>query len=156
MRTVIDNNADTAFILDASPGGELEDPPAPDPRAVAFARQIDVKERGLDAADLFAILGVKRDATQTEIDAAFETLSRWFAVERLAELGLSHLESPLLRIREHLRQAHAVLSHDVLRAGYLRSLSATLERPVAEPTPPREAETRVERPRRRRKVRTAA
>jgi hypothetical protein len=168
VRTVIDPNADTAFILDSSPCAEpetmmldtplFEDPPAPDPRAVAFARQIEVKECGLDAADLFAILGVKRDATPADIDAAFDLLNRWFATERLTELGLSHLEPALLRIREHLRQAHAVLSHEALRAGYLRTLvgSPASQRVMAEPTPPREAATRLERPHRRRKVRTAA
>jgi hypothetical protein len=137
--TVIDSNADTAFILDSSPPVEPEEIPAEavlNPQALAFAKQIDAKERGLDEADLFAILGVKRDSTPFEIDAAFDTLSRWFALERLEDLGLSHLQSPLLRIREHLRQAYAVLSNDMLRASYLRA--------------------RFERPRRRRKVRSAA
>lgn len=116
---VIERGNGTAFIVDAVPD---EEPPAPYAYAQAFARQIETKTRTLDSHDLFAILGVKRDSTAPEIDAAFETLSNWFSLERLHQLGLEHLSAPLARIREHLQQAHALLSDDDLRASYLRSL----------------------------------
>lgn len=114
---VIERGNNTAFIIDAVPRDE-----APAPQALAFARQIEAKERTLDKSDLFSILGVKRDSTPAEIDAAFDTLSRWFSPERLHELGMGHLLAPLARIREHLQQAHEVLSVDTQRASYLRTL----------------------------------
>jgi preprotein translocase subunit Sec63 len=156
---VIERGNDTAFIVDAVPSDE----PTPSPQALAFARQIESKERTLDSHDLFAILGVKRDATTAEINAAYDLLNRWFGLERLAELGLSHLQAPLVRVRDHLRQAHAVLAHEALRMSYLRALFGTPPsvpasnsvEPVAEPVPPSEAATVVER-RPRRKLRSAA
>jgi hypothetical protein len=115
---VIERGNNTAFIVDEVPPDEL---PATHRYAAAFERQIETKARTLDSQDLFSILGVKRDSTSAEIDAAFEMLSGWFSLERMHELGLGHLLAPLTRIREHLRQAHALLSDDELRASYLRS-----------------------------------
>src|SRR5690349_9683604 len=97
------------------------------PYAEIFERELRRKTERLDALDHFAVLGVERLASRSEIEAAFDFLMRWFDPERTLPLGIPELRPLAERICERLRQACDTLVDPDFRAAY--ELTLTTHKP---------------------------
>jgi len=106
---------------------ELPGEPLPTPRVVDDPVAIDrerVRARLVLAreADYFALLGLPRDATRSDVRVAWADLDRTFGETRLEPSTRIELAAELGELRAALAEARDVLSHDLLRNAYLAQL----------------------------------
>lgn len=106
---------------------ELPGEPLPAPRVVDDPVAIDrerVRARLVLAreADYFALLGLPRDATRSDVRVAWADLDRTFGETRLETSTRIELAAELTELRAALAEARDVLSHDLLRNAYLAQL----------------------------------
>ncbi|MEE2789347.1 MAG: DnaJ domain-containing protein [Myxococcota bacterium] len=88
------------------------------PRDVA--QRLDDMERALPNGSYYDLLGMTSRATESEIRAAFQTVSRWTHPDRHRRLKINHPLGfeRLRRIHKRLTEAHSVLSRPRPRALY--------------------------------------
>jgi tetratricopeptide (TPR) repeat protein len=102
---------------------QLPDPPSglsPD-HAVRWAEIIDRAKR-IDRSDYFAMLDLSRDATQSEVQAAFLNLAKKWHPDRLpSELG--PVRDACSRVFARMNEAHSNLADDERRNRYMRLLN---------------------------------
>lgn len=106
---------------------ELPGEPLPTPRVVDDPVAIDrerVRARLVLARehDYFALLGLSRDATRSDVRVAWADLDRTFGDDRLEPPTRIELAAELGELRAALAEARDVLSHDLLRNAYLAQL----------------------------------
>jgi Flp pilus assembly protein TadD len=92
------------------------------PEARALKQQIDEKLAKLERLDMFAILGLRRDATKEQVRAAYLTHAKTFHPDRLASFKLTPLRADVERIFARLSEAQAMLLDDRRRHTYLEKL----------------------------------
>ena len=88
------------------------------PREVA--QRLDKMERALPNGSYYELLGMTSRATESEIRAAFQNVSRWTHPDRHRRLQANHPQGfeRLIRIHKRLTEAHSVLSRPRPRALY--------------------------------------
>ena len=91
-------------------------PPRTSDALPGFTELVTRKHRQVMYADYFSILGVGRDSTRAEIDAAYRQLEAQFDPNRVRMD--SPLRSTVEDIAQVLRDAHQVLNNDSWRARY--------------------------------------
>jgi hypothetical protein len=87
--------------------------------------RVTAKRAQIGDCDYFAVLGVERDASEHEIQRAFDRLRADFARERFADSLRSELGSALDEIHEVLEEAYRVLIDAPLRQSYRSHLAET-------------------------------
>jgi hypothetical protein len=98
------------------------------PPAVALEidrERITAKHALMQEGDYFAVLGVRRDATDHEIRRAYEQARRDFAPERFEPSLAAELAAELRVINEVVQEAYDVLRDRTLRTAYRAHLSDT-------------------------------
>jgi ActR/RegA family two-component response regulator len=92
-------------------------------------RRIEAKLEHVNRGSYFDILGVSEKASPYEIEQAYQRASREFHPVQFAHPSYQNVSSQLALIRRTLDEAYEVLSDDVLREDYRRSLSSVGGRP---------------------------
>ena len=92
-------------------------------------RRIEAKLEHVNRGSYFDILGVSEKASPYEIEQAYQRASREFHPVQFAHPSYQPVASHLALIRRTLDEAYEVLSDDVLREDYRRSLSSVSEQP---------------------------
>lgn len=107
---------------------------APDPRAEVAALRARVRD-----ADLYAILGVRRDASPPEIKRAYYALAKRFHPDRFLRAVDAETHGEVENAFAQIARGYETLQNPRERAAYDAKLAA---QPVARPTPPpRDAST---------------
>lgn len=91
-------------------------------------RRIEAKLEHVSRGSYFDILGVPESASPYEIEQAYQRTTREFHPGQFAHPSYQNVASQLALIRRTLDEAYDVLSDDVLREDYRRSLSSVSER----------------------------
>ncbi len=77
----------------------------------------------LDGMDHFQVLGVRREAREDEIDAAFVQVAKRYHPDRARALGVGDVAAEAARVMSRLIEANMVLSDTKKRALYQRGLN---------------------------------
>ncbi len=99
--------------------------PAPSPlspAALELEQIVTARVADIDDVDLFAVLGVARDATPEQIKTAYFDAARRFHPDRLASLGLERIRPQVEKIFRRVSEAQATLLDDARRAAYQTAL----------------------------------
>jgi curved DNA-binding protein CbpA len=105
-------------------------------RRVAARRELPTRDevvarhRDLDGRTHFAVLGIDSDATQHDVQTAFDRLARRFHPDGGHDPTLLGLQPALEAVFQRLAEAHRVLSHPGRRADYQRLLAAAARTPA--------------------------
>jgi tetratricopeptide (TPR) repeat protein len=94
------------------------------PEDVLQARRLEIEERarGIDREDYFAMLGVARDATPEEVQAAYFALARKWHPDRLPS-SLSGVREACARVFARISEAHSTLTDPARRRNYMTLLA---------------------------------
>lgn len=107
-----------------------EPPPEPEPEEESDDLDLDLERRkrindlyyALDLLDHYQVLGVRRDATRTEVRQAYFSLSKVFHPDTMFRKRLGEYKSRMERIFQRLTEAYEVLGKKKARVEYDRYL----------------------------------
>jgi tetratricopeptide (TPR) repeat protein len=109
-----------APIAPSPPSGTAQG--VPSMAALELEKAIEGKLATFETDDLFALLGVARDATGEQVRAAYLEAARRFHPDRLASLGLQRLRPQVEKLFGRISEAQSTLLDEARRAQYVASL----------------------------------
>ncbi len=95
---------------------------------------IEAKLKAIAADDLFAVLGLKQDATREQVKAAYFQAAKVFHPDRYGTAALAPLKDDVSKIFRRINEAYATLYDDNRRAAWLKRKSEPPKDAAAEAT----------------------